>query len=376
MGIYIFTLFLVFFLWIVMSKFKFSIMGAEKLENKNKVYVICIGTWLFFVAALRNYTVGADVYNYLSRYVRFAASEWEEIFVLADNMMFEYGFAIINKLLSYVNSNPRFFLVLAAFVVVFSFSRQIYENSAKPWLSFFMFITLGMFGESLSALRQYIAIVLILFSYNAIKKNKLMEFVILVLLAFTIHRSAFIVLPMFWISKIEFRKIHIGIIMGAGAFVFVNVISPNSELMNDIVAFLTRYTTYARFFISSNYRSSGGSVGATLIYFSFLILILAKLYNSDIESRNMYIAFAIASVALILCTFITGICERILPYFSAMFIFSVPDAIMKESNFRIQIQYISVICAVLLFYYFAIICRADVYQLIPYELWNKRINMF
>lgn len=376
MGIYIFTLFLLFFLWIVMSKVKFSVIGTEKLKDKNKAYVICIGIWLFLVAALRNYTVGADVYNYLSRYVRFAESKWKEIFILADNMMFEYGFAVINKLLSYINSNPRFFLVFVAFIVVFSFSRQIYENSEMPWLSFFIFITLGMFGESLSALRQYIAIALILFSYNAIKKNKLIEFIILVLLAFTIHKSAFIILPMFWISKIRFRKIHIGIIMGAGVFVFINIISPKSELMNNIVAFLARYTTYARYFISSDYGKNGGAIGATLIYFSFLILILIKLYNSDIESRNMYIAFAMASVALILCSFIIGVCERILPYFSAMFIFSVPDAIMEKANRRIQIQYILVICAVLLFYYFAIICRADVFQLIPYELWNKRIDMF
>lgn len=376
MGIYIFTLFLLFFLWVVMSKFKFSIMGTEKIRDKNKEYVVCVGMWLFCVAALRNYTVGADVYNYLSRYVRFAASEWKEIFKLADNMMFEYGFAVINKLLSCVNSNPRFFLAFVAFIVVLSFSWQIYKNSAMPWLSFFMFITLGLFGESLSALRQYIAIVLILFSYNAIKKNKLIEFIILVLLAFTIHRSAFIVFPMFWISKIKFRKIHIGIIMSAGAFVFINVMSPNSELMNGIVAFLARYTTYARYFLSSAYWSSGGAIGATLIYCSFLVFILFKLYNSDIESRNMYIAFAMASVALILCSFITGIFERILPYFSAMFMFSVPDAIMKESNRSIQILYISVICAVLLVYYFAIICRADAFQLIPYELWNRRIDMF
>lgn len=376
MGIYIFTLFLVFFLWIVMNKVKFTVKGQEKIKNKNKAYVIIIGSWLFLVAALRNYTVGADTYTYLSRYIVFASSEWKSIFRIANRMMFEYGFAVTNKLLSYISSNPRILLVVAAFVIVSLFCFFIYKDSRIPWLSFFMYITLGMFGDSLSAMRQYIAVALILVAYNAIKNNKFVLFIVMVLLAAMFHRSALLVLPMFWISKIRFNKLHFCLILGFAVAVFAIVTSPMFKISDTVINFFSKYTTYVRYLYALDYGRSGGAIGLTLIYSSFLFLIILKLYKSNSTSRNMYIAFALASAALTLTTFFIGISERLLPFFAAMFIFSIPEAVMNEPKSRVRLQYISVICVILIIYYIGIVCRANSYRLIPYQLWDNTMKWF
>ncbi len=376
MGIYVLTLFLVLFLWIVISKVKFTMKGQEKLKNKSKVYAIFIGTWLFCVAVLRNYTVGADTMTYLSRYVRLVAAEWKDIFRLANLMMFEPGYAIYNKLLGYISTNPRILLVTIAFVIVFLFSLYIYKESKMPWLSFFMFISMGMFGESLSLIRQYVAVALILISYHAIKNNKLIEFVATVLLAATFHTSALIILPMFWISKIKWNKLHFCLILGAAAFTFYIVKLPEFRFSDSLISFLARHTTYARYFTRLSYGSSGGAVGLLIIYFSFLFFIILRLYRSDMEERNMYIAFAMAAATLTIFSFITGISERLLPYFASMFIFSIPATIMNEQKGRIRIQYTSIICTALTIYYIAIICRADSFQVIPYEIWDNTMKWF
>lgn len=367
MGIYIIILFLIFALWIVFNNVKFTVGNEVKSNDKNRAYIVCIGISMFIVAALRNYTVGRDVYNYLRRYARFADAEWKEIFYMADSMMFEHGFAILNKLLTYINKNPRFFLVIAAFFIIFSYGMAIYRYSTIPWLSFLLFMTMGFFGSSLNVIRQYIAVAIILFSYNAIKNNKLLEFIVLVLVASNIHTSAIIVLPMYWLSKIKFNKFTLFAIFSlflSGAYVFI-------RYSKTIIAFMAPYMhTYNRYLGELERDSGNGAIGATLIYAAFLILIIIELYNSEEEIKNMYIAFAIASVMLILFSYAISISERALPYFSSMFIFSVPKAITSEKKRRIRIQYVIVICVVLIAYYFAIICRANTGAQIPYELWN------
>lgn len=376
MGIYILTLFLVLFLWIVFNRVKFTVKGQEKLKNRRKAYVICTGSWLFLVAALRNYTVGADTTTYLSRYARLAVAEWKDIFRLADLMMFESGYVICNKLLGYVSKNPRILLVAVAFIITFLLSLYIYKESKMPWLSFYMFISMGMFGESLSLIRQYVAVALILISYHAIKDNKLIEFVVIILLAATFHTSALIVLPMFWVSKIKWNKLHFCVILGAAAYTFYIVTSPKFRFSDSLIGFLSRYTTYARYFARLNYGSRGGAVGLLVIYFSFLLFIIFRLYKSEMEERNMYIAFALAAATLTIFSFITGISERILPYFASMFVFSIPATIMNEQKAKIRIQYTSIICIALILYYIGIICRADSFQVIPYEIWDNTLTWY
>lgn len=373
MGIYIFSIFLVCTTWTVLKKDKFEVRDEEIFSGRNKSYVIFIGIFLFFEAALRNYTVGADTGTYLVRYVRFANTDWKDIFQLADSMMFEHGFAVFNKLLTYINDNPRFLLVITAFIIVFSYSYKIYKNSTMPWLSYFIFITLGFYGLSLSAIRQYIAVAIILFSYDAIIKNELIEFIVLVLLATTIHTSSIIVLPMFWLSKIKYSKINMSVFL----IMFLSSVSLFFRYAKQITNFILPYIrNYRRYFNSFEGNIGNGAVGETLIYLAFLVLILIELNNSEDEARNMYIAFAITSVIFALFSFVLGISARILPYFSSMFIISIPKAITSEVKPRIRIQYLTVICVVLLIYYFAIICRANTSRLIPYELWNNEFNVF
>ncbi len=376
MGIYIFTLFLVLFMWIIFNRITFTLGKHDINRNLHQYssYVMCMGIWLFFVAAFRNYTVGADTYVYMRRYTIFAALKWNELFKMADRYMFEYGYAIINKLLGYINKNPRFLLWMVALFVIFIFSYYIYRESKIPWLSFYMFITLGMFGESLCLWRQYIAVAFVLLAYDAIKNNKLFIFVTMILLASTFHTSALVVLPMFWISKIKFNKLYVCLILGFSVVVFGIFMSPTFRLSESIIHFLAQHTTYVRYLNRLN--TGSGALGFTLIYFSFLFLIIIKLNNSDIEERNMYIAFAMASAVLTLTTFITGISERMLPYFASMFIVSIPEVIMSEAKRKIRMQYVLAICIVLMIYYLGIICRADAYQLIPYQLWDNRARIF
>lgn len=347
------------------------VTGQKRRIDKDKAYIAIVGIWMFLVSALRNYTIGKDAHTYLNRYIEVTVSEWSDIPRLAKAWMFEEGYVVLTKLLSCISKSPRFYLAATSFIIVVSFSFYIYKNSKIYWFSLLIFFALRMYGESMCLIRQYIAVSIILFAYNEIKENRLIRFIIIVLLASTIHTSALVVLPMFWISKIKFEKIYILMPLVFGVVGLCLLTPLSSVISNWLVAFLARHTTYARYFAGYSGRA-GGAVGLVLIYLAFLIIIIIKSKSVDIQSRNMYIAFALASVAVALATFIVGgAAERLLPYFSAMFIASVPEAVNNKSKLEIRVQYVFAICAVLMFYYIAIVCRADSLWLIPYELWNN-----
>lgn len=370
MGIYIFTLFLVPLLWIAVNRIKFTVRGKEKLNDREKAYVTCMGVWLFFVSALRNYTVGADTRTYLNIYSRAYTMEWKSVFNWSDIMMIEPGYVISNKLLGFISHNPRFIIIVSSTITISLVSYYIYKNSRIPWLSFFMFVTLGMFGESLCLMRQYISIAIILIAYNAIKDNKMLKFIIMVLLASFIHTSALAILPMFWLSKINWNKLHFCLMLALSAFLFYMIMLSSFRFNENLIAFLAKYTAYDRYFSNLNYGGRGGAIGLVLIFFAFLFLLILKLYINTEKLKKIYITFGMASALLTIFSFILSISERLLPYFSLMFLFSVPEAIMEEQRYRIRIQYIAVICAVLIFYYVCIVSRADSMSIIPYELWN------
>lgn len=370
MGIYFLMLFAVMFLWPVNSRMKFTINGI-KLYDAKKIYVSGIGFLLFLEAALRDYTVGTDVYTYLRRYVTFSNTEWRNIFSAADVMMFEHGFAVFNKVLSGVSDNPRFFLMVTAFFITFSFSLKIYYNSTIPWLSFFLFITLGLFGSSMNTIRQYIALAIVLYSYDAIKENRLFRFIGLMLLASSIHTSAVIVLPMFWISKIKFNKKVITIFM-ITVFGMLGLAVKYGEFLFALCA--PYLFTYSRYIGQFSISIANGAVGATIIYLAFSVLVVAELYHSRDGARNMYIAFALMSVFLISFSFVISISARVVSYFSVMFVFSVPRAV-KSGN-KVKRHYLAAICVVTFVYYLAVICRADVSSLIPYKIWDCKSYVF
>lgn len=373
MGVYFLILFLILFLWVFNNRVKFVVGNRVQSNDKKKVYIVFIGLIIFSFAALRNYTVGSDALTYLQRYSRFANAEWKNIFHISDKMMFEYGFAVINKLLSYISRNPRFFLIITVLFIVYSYCLAIYKYSEIPWLSFLIFITLGLFGSSLSALRQYIAIGIIILSYDAILNNQLLKYITLVVMAYSVHTSALIVLPMFWLSKIKFNKTTISA-AGIGFLGMVFLFFRHAKEIGNILA--PYIFTYSRYFYSLDTSLGKGAVGETIIYFAFLVLILIELYRSEDEARNTYIAFAIMSAVLILFSYMISICARLLPYFSSMFLFSVPKAITSEKRSKNRFLYLIIICVVLLFYYFAVVCRADTCSVIPYELWNDKYRLF
>lgn len=353
MAIYIITIFLI-------------LLGIFNNKKNKRLYCLVIGLWFSFLIISRNYTVGADTAVYMERYLAFGRTSWEKLLYVANRYQFEYGFTVLNKLMYYIISSPRIYIILLSLFIIYILCTQVLRNSEYPWLSFFIFITLGLHSNSLNILRQFLSIIIVFYSYQFIHKRMFKKFIICVSLAMLFHMSAIVVLPMYWLVKITYNWKIISLTM---ILTLIVGLFGKNILLNILSG-----TRYAYLLASESGEFALGLILISLVCGGLICLVVWK--KEDYHYRNTYIAFALATLVASCMTGFHGGIERVVPYYSMMFLFSVPNIMKLTRSNRIRYQYMWAICIILVVYYFAIVCRADVSKVIPFEFWNGTYMLY
>lgn len=321
--------------------------------------------WFLGLLAFRNSSVGNDTITYLKRYSILGKCEWENLLQVSSQLSFEYGYGLLNKMSFYIIKSARVFLfIISAFSLVV-LSHFINKYSKMPWLSFIMYMALNIISLSFSGIRQGIALAFCMLAYQALKEKVLWKYILLIILASSFHITALAFLPMYWLVKIKFTPKQIAIALA--------IVAMTSLFGGKILESVTRNTKYYHYIMNNS--TSNGAVGSTILYVIFLLLILLSINYKNSESKRIDLAFAFVSVITILLTFVIGIIERLSFYFAMFFLFSVPDAIMAWKS-RTSRNIIAVSISILLvFYYIAIVCKANTSGLIPYEIWSETLGI-
>jgi hypothetical protein len=206
----------------------------EKLGKAGKViYCSLAGAGLFAVAAMR-FEVGYDYILYANWFNRLRLMSESEITLWSR----EKGFTLPVKILSDVFSDFQVMFVLIAFVITLGVMLLIYRRSAVPWVSVTVFLTFGLFFNSLNFMRQFIAAVFIAFALFYVAKNRFFRFAGFVLLASAFHFSALLLLPFFFILKIKLNYVSLAVMLAGSAVVYIFV-TPLINLATEYV-----YTDY------------------------------------------------------------------------------------------------------------------------------------
>lgn len=349
MAVYLFILIAILFLWPI-------------LKYNRKGYSIVICSLLASIVIFRSASVGADTLTYMYRFIHFGKTSWNKVLSLADLYDCEYGFAILNKLIYIASKSSRIFIIIISLTSIILIGKRVYEEARYPWLSFFIFVTLGLHANALNILRQFLAVSIVFYSYRFLNSCSLSKYIVLVLLASTFHYSALIVLPMYWLVRVDYKKSIVGVVIGGA--VFLNLYGKS------VLLHFLGQTKYAHFLEE---KDENGALGLLIISIVFFLLICVSVWlKGDYKHRNYYISFSLATVLISSLTFSFGIIERLLPYFTIVYLISIPNVLneIKNNNARLYLQYLFLICVILLFYYLVIVCRVDINAVIPYKLWD------
>jgi hypothetical protein len=308
------------------------ILGAiySGLEAKNKLpyrrhYIIGVSVLLILQSGLRNLAVGADTYAYFKQFEKVTLYTWSNILdIITDYYGYgigkDPGYVVFQKFVQYLLPNYQLFLILIAVIFFSAMGNFIYQNTNRlsdAILAYVLYSCLFFSFFSITGHRQTIATAAALYGYELIKKRKFVPFLLLIILASTIHRSVLIFIPFYFIATLKKTGLYYSAIL-----LLFPVLMIYQNAFCEFIVSLGNYEQYGIF-----------EERGTYIFTSMLLLVAAvalwkmkAVIRKNKETRPIYNAFALA-VFLTPLTWVNPSAMRAVQYYSIFMLVLVPAVI-------------------------------------------------
>lgn len=243
---------------------------AQNDKQRKWLFILgCLGLWLF--VGLRSDNTGADTIGYVKSFHTIANIRWDGM-VEAYNR--DHGFYYFVKLLREITDSSLVFKLVTAFASLIGVFDLCWNNTKRPVLALYFYVTIGNLGFVLTGLRQAIAMSVCMLSIRFIQKRKFIPFLLLVLFAAQFHHSAYIFLVMYFLGTRRVDVLNMLITIGVTIVAYFSY-----ERLLDIANEVLDY----------NYEveelSNGGIFFAILIIILVLALITKSNWMKDIKER-------------------------------------------------------------------------------------------
>jgi hypothetical protein len=337
--------------------------------RKKYIGIICF--ILILQSGLRNVAVGADTYSYYLWFEEIKTTSWK---MVCQSFLDYYqlgvgkdpGYDVFLKLIQIVTDKYQIFLLMIAILFFTTLGNFIYKNTTRlsdAILAFVIYAVLFYSFFSITGTRQTIATAATLFGYELIKRKKVVPFLIVILLASTIHKSSLIFIPFYFIARIKNPKYLYRIVLVL--FPLFMIFKNN---MGDYLKVLGGYEEYDQLKDTGTYTFTA----------MFLLISIVALWRSKIilkfnaNSQYYYNAFAIALLFIPL-TWINPNAMRIVQYFSIFMLLFIPEIIFSfqvvSQKLRRDLSRVTIILLILLF------IRASLSNEIPYGFFWEEMRL-
>ena len=186
-------------------------------EKRIKVDILLATIVLVVFAGIRNTRLGVDLWNYENSFHwRSALAPLEVI----DSINRERLYHLFAWFVSQFTQNFSIYLFIVACIFVMPMLAFIQKYSEIRWLSIWLYICMGFYTFSFSALRQSIAIALTIWTLYFIEEERYKKAVIIFLLACGFHTSAILCAPFFMLKKVKAGRKTIVYILAAAFIVY------------------------------------------------------------------------------------------------------------------------------------------------------------
>lgn len=178
------------------------LMGGNREHNKKYVIVAC--SLLFIIYGLRDtYRIGGDTTSsYIGVFEKMHAASWAGVLDYSGGT--NVGFYLMTKAFSeYIRYDYQLYISLISLFVTVCFARLIYRYSPSPVQSILYHFGLLLFTFHFSALKQSIAMAILMLAFDQLVERKPVKFILIVLLAGQFHLPSLAFLPAYWITKVK-----------------------------------------------------------------------------------------------------------------------------------------------------------------------------
>ena len=275
--------------------------------------------------------------------------------IIFDSNAREPGFRLFSILVkTYISDNYTVWLSIIAVISGICVMLPLYKYSCNFGVSAFLFMASCQFTWMFNGMRQFLVAAIIFSCTDLILKNKTLLYILIVCILSTIHKSALILIPMYFIAQGELGNkrtvLFIGCIILAMLFT-----SKFTNLLTDVV----EQTDYAS--SVNEFKATDDGTSPIRILVESIPIILTFLYRNKIKDKltpiiklsinmsliasGLYIISKIASSGILL--------GRLPIYFSMYNLILLPWLLRNifEQREKDLIYYIMVLCYIVFFYY-------------------------
>ena len=254
-----------------------------------------LGIYLFFLALF----VGlSDMFGGYDRYIY--AEVFDSIADVTDsrgsyllNQCFDFfpsekGYTLLNIIISFFTENRYIFIFVLTAAIYTCLFVSIKRYAVNYPFALILFLGLWFFF-TFTYLRQVLGATIVWLSIPYIIKRKFWKSLAICLVAMSIHKSAIIFLPVYFIANKEFSVKQIKRAM------LILLIIGMSPLPN---ALFTAYGDVSQFEMQADYSSAGGLRIAYLLEVGFFFWIILKNYHTPISNPTQRV---LINIALLFC---------------------------------------------------------------------------
>lgn len=215
---------------------------VSRCTKQNNIAIAVFFAIYFLLLALRHKTIGSDTGGYFNSFEQIKHVGWLELLRSGRS---DIGFYLLSKLISTFFPSYQVNLAIIAALTVIPLGYLYHRESEGPLLSMVLFLTFPVFMMYFSGQRQALAIALGVPAFYMAKDRKLLKYLLIVLLAFLIHHSAFALLLIYPMFRAKFRPKHLLWLIPA----YMVTLLLNSALLKRIMDILAvflgeKYTDY------------------------------------------------------------------------------------------------------------------------------------
>lgn len=292
-------------------------------DRVRKGYIALVCVMLIFQSGLRNVAVGPDTYAYSIDFDWVATWSWSDVWsnfrtVYVDQEGKDAGYPLFVKLFQVLTTDYRLFLFGVALLFFVALGRLIYYNTGnirEAMIAFVLYEAMFYPFYSITGIRQTLAVAFTLFGFECIKKRKFIPFLILVLVAFTFHKSALVFLLAYPLYRYRHTVWLYWTCFGLLPFLFL--------ARNTIVYFLRDMADYGE------YRMTVFPVTSMILYLVlsvWLFVYYRRIREQEPDVQPVYNLFSLT----IVCVPLLGedsLYTRLIMYFSIYILVLLPVVI-------------------------------------------------
>lgn len=145
------------------------------------------------ISGLRN-NIGDTVF-YIHTYT---IQDFSWSYILSEK---DIGFGVLQKLLKQFSSDPQLLIFVTALITNVLIVQVLYKYTRLFELSVYLYITSGLYIVSMNGIRQFLASAIVFAGIRFLFEGKWKAYFLVVLFASTIHQSALVLIPLYFIVR-------------------------------------------------------------------------------------------------------------------------------------------------------------------------------